>query len=179
MATSSSRQSSSREHVFQLYGLYVENLRHESSLYRHRLWIYLVAQAATGGLAIKTLGADSWLIQLLNPPMAHQVQTTLIGFSLVCLFGAVHSFFSYSTLTELRAAQAHLCDPWNSKYWTLAHSFGLPELADHHAPPSEPITRHPRFTPPSVPFLPFLSLLGWTALCALSLTLAALRMAGS
>lgn len=172
MATSGNRQSSSREHVFQLYGLYVENLRHESSLYRHRMWVYIAAQAATGALAIKTLGRDSWLVLLLEPPLAHQTQTGLLGFALICLFGAVHSFLSYTSLSELRSAQAHLCEAWNSKYWTLAHSFGLPELADHHKPPSDVTTRHPRFTPPNAPFLPFISLLGWTALCALSLTLA-------
>lgn len=176
MATAANRQASSREHVFQLYGLYVENLRHESTLYRHRLCIYLVAQAATGTLAIKTLGRDSWVIELLNPAATHQIQTTLFGFALISLFGAIHSFFSYTSLTELRSAQSHLCEVWNSKYWTLAHSFGLPELTDHHPAPSDHRERHSRFTTPSVPFLSFLSLLGWTALCALSLTLAAMSL---
>ena len=165
MPSNGKRQPSSREQVLELYGLYVQSLRHEACLYRHLLWVFIATQTAIGVIALQTLGFDSWLIWLLSPEGMEQ-RIGLLGFALISLVGAVHALSAYSQLLTSQNSIDHLGEAWNTKYWTLAHSFGLPDLAVKPCTKASAVSHPVRMRTPR---LPFFVLLGWTCLAAISL----------
>lgn len=171
MPTTDKRQSSSREQLLQLYRLYAENLRYEGQLYRHQVWAFFAIQALIGYLALHSLGPESWAIGLLDPPKDREHQVRLLGFAMLSLTGLAHALLTYSQLLRVQMSRDHLCELWNSKYWTLAHSFGLPDLCD--SPCSDRTDPSQAKASPS-PRLPFVGILVWISLAAISLTQLAL-----